>query len=80
MVSQSSDLAKLMVLRIDSLVSPGRPRMKSPWMDEAQIVAILGELRGPLDGGALLDVLEDLRIAGLEADDEQAAAGFASWP
>ena len=34
--------------------------------------------KGPraLDGGALLDVLEDLRIAGLEADDEQAAAGF----
>jgi hypothetical protein len=32
MVSQSSDLAKLMVLRIDSLVSPGRPRMKSAWM------------------------------------------------
>ena len=29
-----------------------------------------------LNGGALLDVLEDLRIAGLEADDEQAAAGF----
>ncbi len=27
---QSSVLAKLMVLRIDSLVSPGRPRMKSP--------------------------------------------------
>ena len=32
MVSQSSVLAKLMVLRIDSFVSPGRPRMKSPWM------------------------------------------------
>src|SRR5277367_1987157 len=32
MVSQSRVLAKLMVLRIDSLVSPGRPRMKSAWM------------------------------------------------
>ena len=28
------------------------------------------------DGGTLLDVLEDLRVAGLVADDEQAAAGF----
>src|SRR6202041_1533900 len=32
MVSQSRVLAKLIVLRIDSLVSPGRPRMKSAWM------------------------------------------------
>ena len=76
MVSQSSVLAKLMVLRIDSLVSPGRPRMKSPWMIEAEVVAVLGEGARALDGCALLDVLEDLRIAGLEADDEQAAAGF----
>jgi hypothetical protein len=44
--------------------------------DEAEVVAVLGELAGALDGGALLDVLEDLRVAGLEADDEQAAAGF----
>ena len=44
--------------------------------DEAEVVAVLGEVAGALDGGALLDVLEDLRVAGLEADDEQAAAGF----
>ena len=35
-----------------------------------------GEVARALDGGALLDVLEDLRVAGLEADDQQAAAGF----
>ena len=77
MVSQSRVLAKLMVLRIDSLVSPGRPRMKSAWMVRPRSWQSLGEVAGALDGGALLDVLEDLRIAGLEADDEQAAAGFA---
>ena len=43
---------------------------------EAEVVAVLGEVARALDGGALLDVLENLRIAGLEADDEQAAAGF----
>jgi hypothetical protein len=39
-------------------------------------VAVLDEVAGALDGGTLLDVLKDLRIAGLEADDEQAAAGI----
>ena len=38
---------------------------------EAELVAVAGEVAGALDGGAFLDVLEDLRIAGLEADDEQ---------
>ena len=75
MVSQSSVLAKLMVLRMDSLVSPGRPRMKSAWMVRPRSWQSLAKARA-LDGGALLDVLEDLRVAGLEADDEQAAAGF----
>ncbi len=42
--------------------------------DKAEIVAVLDEVAGALDGGALFDVLEDLGIAGLEADDEQAAA------
>jgi len=37
----------------------------------------LANWAGALDGSALLDVLEDLRIAGFESDDEQAAAGFA---
>src|SRR6185437_10491725 len=44
--------------------------------NQAEVVAVLDELTRALDGGALLDVLEDLRVAGLEADDEQTAAGF----
>jgi hypothetical protein len=36
----------------------------------------LANWRALLDCSALLDVLENLRIAGLEADDEQAATGF----
>ena len=44
--------------------------------DEAEVVAVLDEVARALDGGALLDVFQDLRIAGLEADDEQPAAGF----
>ena len=45
-------------------------------MTKPELVAVLGELAGALDGGALLDVLQDLLIARLVADDEQAAAGF----
>jgi len=42
--------------------------------DEAEFVAVAGKVASTLDGGTLLDVLEDLRVAGLVADDEQAAA------
>jgi hypothetical protein len=44
--------------------------------DEPKLMAVPDEAAGALDGGALLDVLEDLRIAGLEADDQQPAASF----
>ena len=44
--------------------------------DEAEVVAVLDEVAGALDGGTLLDVLEDLRIAGFEADDEETATGI----
>ena len=44
--------------------------------DEAELVAVALEVECALDGGALLDVLQDLRVAGLVADDQQAAAGF----
>ena len=44
--------------------------------DQAELLAVLGELARALDGGALLDVLQNLRVARLVADDEQAAAGF----
>ena len=50
--------------------------MKSAWMMRPRSWQSLDEVARALDGGALLDVLEDLRVAGLEADDEQAAAGF----
>jgi hypothetical protein len=31
--------------------------------DQTQLVAVLGELAGALNGGPLLDVLEDLLVA-----------------
>ena len=43
---------------------------------QPQLVAILGEALRHVDGGALLDVLENLLVAGLIADDQQPAAGF----
>ena len=76
MVSQSRPLAKSMVLRMDSLGFAGQAEDEVGVDDEAEIVAVLDEVAGALDGGALLDVLEDLRVARFEADDEQAAAGF----
>ena len=75
MVSQSRVLAKSMVLRMDSLGLAGEAEDEVGVDDEAEVVAVLDEVAGALDGGALLDVLEDLRVAGLEADDEEAAAG-----
>ena len=43
---------------------------------QSELVAILGELARTFDGGALLDVLQDLRIARFIAHDQQAAACF----
>ena len=48
--------------------------------DQAQLVAILGELAGALDGRALLDVLQDLLIAGFIADDQAAGSPLPSSP
>src|SRR6202789_539038 len=44
--------------------------------DQAKLVAVAGEVASALDGGTFLDVLEDLRVAGLVADDEETAASF----
>ena len=41
---------------------------------DAQLVAVLGELPRDVDQHALLDVVQDLLVAGLVADDEQPAA------
>ena len=60
---------------MDCLVSPGRAEDEVGVDDQAEVMAILDEVACALDRGALLDVLEDLRIAGFEADDEQTAAG-----
>src|SRR6202041_1691082 len=44
--------------------------------DEPKVMAVPDEAPGALDGGALLDVLKYLWVAGLEADDQQPAASF----
>ena len=44
--------------------------------DEAKVMTVLHKIAGALDGGTLFDVLKDLRVTGLEADDEKAATGF----
>src|SRR5207302_11467669 len=44
--------------------------------DEAEVMAVLHEIAGALDSGTLLDVLENLRITRLEADDQEPAAGL----
>ena len=44
--------------------------------DEAKSTTVLNEVASALDCGSLLDVLENLRIAGLETDDQQPAASF----
>src|ERR1700676_442552 len=41
---------------------------------DADLAAILHEFAGHFDGGALFDVLENLRVAGFEAHDEQAGS------
>ena len=41
---------------------------------DAEVVAILGELLGHLDAHALLDVVQNLLVAGFVADEEQAQA------
>ena len=43
---------------------------------QAQLFAVLREAQRHVHGGALLDVLEDLRIARFVADDEQPASGI----
>src|ERR1039458_9971532 len=44
--------------------------------DEAEFLAVPGEVPRPFDGRALLNVLEDLLVARLVAHDQQAATGL----
>ena len=76
MVSVSRRLAKSIVLRMLSRLSPGSPTMKSRVDDQAELLAVLREPLRHVDGGALLDVLQDLRVARFVADDQQPAAGI----
>ena len=49
---------------------PGQAQDEIAVDDQTQLVAILGELPGALDGRALLDVLQDLLVALLVANDQ----------
>ena len=48
--------------------------MNVPWIRMPSVVAVAREPARPLDADALLDVLQDLLVAGLVADQEQAEA------
>ena len=45
--------------------------MKVPWILMPELVAVLGELLRHLDPHALLDVVQDLLVAALVADQQQ---------
>ena len=63
MVSTSSSLAKSMVLRIDLLGLARQTEDEVAVNRQPQLVAVAREVACALDGGALLDVLQDLLIA-----------------
>ena len=48
--------------------------MKVPWMMMPELVAVLGEAPRDVDPHALLDVVQDLLVARLVADQQQAQA------
>ena len=74
MVCGLISVAKWMVSSIVSWVSPGRPRMKVPWMVMPSSWQSLVKRSRDVDPHALLDVVQDLLVAGLVADQQQAQA------
>ncbi len=76
MVSTSSSLAKSMLFRIVSRRFARQTDDEVAVNDQAQLLAVRREAARHVDGRALLDVLQDLLIAGFVADDEQPAAGI----
>ncbi len=66
-----------MVLRMDCFGLAGQAEDEVGVNRQTERMAVAREVSRPLDGRALLDVLENLRIARLEAHDQQPAAGFA---
>ena len=76
MVSQSSDLGEIDGIA-DRFLCLTRQAKDEVGVDgETKVVAVLGECTRALDGGALLDILQDLRIARFITDDQQAASGI----
>src|SRR3954447_8177294 len=62
---------------LDGLVSlAGKAKDEISVNDQAEFVAVLGELASALYGGAFLYVLENLWIARFVSDDEEAATRF----
>ena len=74
MVCGLISVAKRMVSSIVSLVSPGRPRMKVPWMVMPSSWQSLVKRARHVDAHALLDVVQDLLVARFVADQQQAQA------
>ena len=74
MVCGLISVANRIVSSIVSLVSPGRPEDEGAVDGDPELVAILGEALGDVDQHALLDVVQDLLVAGLVADEQQAQA------
>ena len=80
MVCGLISVAKRMVSWMVSVVSPGRPEDEGAVDLDAELVAVLGEALRHVDQHALLDVVQDLLVAGLVADHEQPAAVVAPAP
>ena len=80
MVCGLISVAKRMVSSIVSLVSPGRPEDEGAVDGDAELVAVLGEAARHVDQHALLDVVQDLLVAGFVADQQQAQPVVASAP
>ena len=74
MVCGLISLAKRMVSWMVSLALARQAEDEGAVDLDAELVAVLGELLRDVDQHALLDVVQDLLVAGLVADDEQPAA------
>ena len=74
MVSGSMSQAKRIVSWIVSGVSPGRPRINVPWIVMPSSLAFLVNSPRDIQAHALLDVVQDLLVAGFVAHQQQPQA------
>ncbi len=74
MVCGLTSAAKRMVSWMVSLRLARQPEDEGAVNLDAEFVAVLGEALGHVDQHALLDVVQDLLVAGFVADHEQPAA------